>query len=194
VGGGHQRGVVVPPEPGAAFVVVEPELAFELFVVELHLPAHACQPCQPLGLGVGGQVCDPVVGRLLLPVRPFGDQPFLARRHLRTFAPPTPAIVIAPAVGSVNPGEDEPGGDRFAVGAVAEGDRLRTIGPEPADQLADRYGLAVRPRPARPASRALLLGRHREGGALLAHLRLRPDRQHVHPAWSRRSRNQVFSP
>ena len=51
-----QRGVVVPSEPGAAFVVVEPELAFELFVVELHLPAQACQACEPLGTGVGGQV------------------------------------------------------------------------------------------------------------------------------------------
>jgi hypothetical protein len=36
--------VVVPAEPGAAFVVVEAELAFELLVVELHLPAHACEP------------------------------------------------------------------------------------------------------------------------------------------------------
>ena len=33
--GGDQRGVVIPPQPGAGFVVVEAELAFELFVVEL---------------------------------------------------------------------------------------------------------------------------------------------------------------
>ena len=40
VRGGDQRGVVIPPEPGAAFVVVEAELAFELLVVELDLPAQ----------------------------------------------------------------------------------------------------------------------------------------------------------
>jgi hypothetical protein len=38
VGGGDQRGVVVPADPEAAFVVVEAELAFQLFVVELDLP------------------------------------------------------------------------------------------------------------------------------------------------------------
>src|SRR4030095_12349815 len=47
------------------------------------------------------------------------------------------------------------------------------------DELPAWWGLAAGPRPARPASRAPLLGRHREGGALLEHLRLRPDRQHV---------------
>ena len=54
VGRGDQRGVVTPAKPGAAFVVVQPELAFELLVVELHLPAHPRQPDEPLGLGVGG--------------------------------------------------------------------------------------------------------------------------------------------
>jgi hypothetical protein len=56
VGGGDQRGVVIPAEPGAAFVVVEAELAFELLVVELDLPAHAGEPGEPFGLGVGGEV------------------------------------------------------------------------------------------------------------------------------------------
>src|SRR5207244_9173648 len=48
--------------------------------------------------------------------------------------------------------EDEPGGNRLAVGAVAEGDRLRALCSEPADQLADRFGLAVRPWARRRAS------------------------------------------
>ena len=55
VRGGDQCGVVIPAEPGAAFVVVKAELAFELFVVELHLPAHAREPGEPFGLGVGGE-------------------------------------------------------------------------------------------------------------------------------------------
>ena len=51
--------------------------------------------------------------------------------------------------------------------------------PQALDQLADRLGLAVWPRPDRPASRARLLRWHREGGALLEHLRGRANRQHV---------------
>ena len=39
VGGGDQRGVVIPAQPGASFVVVQAELSFELAVVELDLPA-----------------------------------------------------------------------------------------------------------------------------------------------------------
>ena len=49
--GGHQRGVVIPTEPRAAFVVIEAKLAFELLVVELDLPAQAGEPGEPLGLG-----------------------------------------------------------------------------------------------------------------------------------------------
>ena len=56
VGGGDERGVVVPAEPGASLVVVEAELALELFVVELDLPAQPGQARELLGLGVGGQV------------------------------------------------------------------------------------------------------------------------------------------
>jgi hypothetical protein len=43
VRGGHERGVVIPAELGAAFVVVEAEFAFELFVVEFDLPAQPGQ-------------------------------------------------------------------------------------------------------------------------------------------------------
>jgi hypothetical protein len=49
-------GVVVPPEPGAAFVLVEPELAFELFVVELDRAAQPGKVGVSFGLGVGGEV------------------------------------------------------------------------------------------------------------------------------------------
>src|SRR6516164_283039 len=40
VGGGDQRGVVVPPQPGPAFVVVQAKFALELLVVQLDLPAQ----------------------------------------------------------------------------------------------------------------------------------------------------------
>src|SRR3954471_20641977 len=195
VGGGHQRGVVVPPEPGAAFVVVEPELAFELLVVELHLPAHACQPCEPLGLGVGGQVGDPVVGWLLLPGRPFGDQPFLARRHLRTFAPPTPAIVIAPAVGSVHPGEDESGGDRFAVGPSRKVTVCALCAPS--RPISSPTGTGLRSGRGRLGPRVapcFLGGTAKEVPCSNTFVLGPTDSTYSHPAWSRRSRNQVFSP
>lgn len=62
---GDQGGVVIPPEPAAPLVVVEAELALELAVVELDLPAQPGEAREALGLGVGGQVGEPVVGRLL---------------------------------------------------------------------------------------------------------------------------------
>ena len=46
---GDERGVVVEAEVAAAFVVVEPELAFELAVVELDRPAQPGEPGEPLG-------------------------------------------------------------------------------------------------------------------------------------------------
>ena len=91
VRGGHERGVVIPAEPGAAFVVIEPEFAFELFVVELDLPPQPGEAGELLGLGVGGEVGDPVVDRLLLPFGPFGDQPFLAGRDGVAFSQSFPA-------------------------------------------------------------------------------------------------------
>jgi hypothetical protein len=71
VGGGDQRGVVIPAQPGASFVA---ELSFELAVVKLDLPAQPGEASEPPGLGGRGQVGDPVVGRLGLAFGPFGDQ------------------------------------------------------------------------------------------------------------------------
>jgi hypothetical protein len=51
VGGGDERGVVIPAEVGAPLVVVEAEFALELFVVELDLPAQPRQARKLLGLG-----------------------------------------------------------------------------------------------------------------------------------------------
>ena len=45
---GDERGVVVEAEVAAAFVVVEPELAFQLAVVELDRPAQPGEPREPL--------------------------------------------------------------------------------------------------------------------------------------------------
>ena len=56
VRGGDERGVVIPAKPGAALVVVEAELALELLVVELDLPAQPRQAREPLGLCVLRQV------------------------------------------------------------------------------------------------------------------------------------------
>ena len=57
--------VVMAPQPGASFVVLQPELPFELLVVELDLP-QSCQACGWFALGVGGQVREPVADRLLV--------------------------------------------------------------------------------------------------------------------------------
>ncbi len=62
---GHERAVVVEAGIAPAFVVVEPELALELAVVELDPPAQPCEPGEPFGLAVFGEVREPVVGRLL---------------------------------------------------------------------------------------------------------------------------------
>ena len=99
--GGDQRGVVIPPQPGAAFVVVQAELAFELSVVELDLPTQPREPGEPAGLGRGREVGDPVVGRLGFAFGPLGDQPFLARRDLSSALVPTAAAVVrAPVIAS----------------------------------------------------------------------------------------------
>ena len=46
--GGDERGVVIPAEVGASFVVIEAELAFELAVVELDHPPQPGEPREPL--------------------------------------------------------------------------------------------------------------------------------------------------
>ena len=56
MGGGDKSGVVIPTQPGAAFVVVQAELAFELLVVEFDPPAQAGEPSEPLGFRLGGEV------------------------------------------------------------------------------------------------------------------------------------------
>ena len=54
--GGDERGVVMPAEVGASLVVVQAELALELFVVELDLPAQPGEARELLGLGLLGEV------------------------------------------------------------------------------------------------------------------------------------------
>ena len=123
MGGGHQSGVVVPTEPGAALVMVEPELTLELLVVELHLPAHSCQPHEPLGVGVGGQVWGS--GSSVGSSCPCGHSAISHSSRGGTSAPsapPPPSLIIAPAVRSVHAREGEVGGDSLAVRTVAEGD------------------------------------------------------------------------
>src|ERR1019366_22737 len=72
--------------------------------------------------------------------------------------------------------EDEAGADRLTVGSVAEADGLRAALTKPGDQLSERLGLAVRPR---PSAHGTALSLSFKGGAVLEHQRLRPNRQHV---------------
>ena len=66
---GDERGVVVEAEVASSFVVVEPELAFQLPVVELDRPAQAGEPGEPLVAFPFGEVGEPVVGRGVRPRR-----------------------------------------------------------------------------------------------------------------------------
>jgi hypothetical protein len=78
---GDERGVVVEAAVAAALVVVEPELAFELPVVELDCPAQAGEPREPLERLVPAEVGEPVVAGGLLALGPLDDQPLPARRQ-----------------------------------------------------------------------------------------------------------------
>ncbi len=75
MGGGDERGVVVPAEPGAAFEVVERETGFQFAVVVLDAPPdfgdrdEFLQRCR---LRQGG---EPVVGGCGCAFGPFGEQP-----------------------------------------------------------------------------------------------------------------------
>ena len=52
---GDKRGVVMEAEVASAFVVVEPEVALELAVVELDRPAQPGEPREPLPARVVGE-------------------------------------------------------------------------------------------------------------------------------------------
>jgi len=56
VRGGDQRGVVIPPQPGASFVVIESEFAFELLVVKLDLPPQPGGRASRSGLVSAGRL------------------------------------------------------------------------------------------------------------------------------------------
>jgi len=72
--------MVVEAGVASAFVVVEPQLALELAVVELDRPAQPREASEPLAARVRGQVRKPVIARRVLAFGPFDDQPFLAGR------------------------------------------------------------------------------------------------------------------
>ena len=151
--GCDQRGVVIPPRPGTAFVVVQAELAFELSVVELDLPPQPGEAGEAAGLGRAREVGDPVVGRLGLAFGPFGDQPFLARRDLLGLAPAAAAVVRAPVVRGADAHEHEPGLEVRAVRPVAKRDRFQLLFSQAGDQLTNRLGVAIGPRMVVLASR-----------------------------------------
>ena len=190
MGGGHHRGVVIPAKPGAAFVVVQAELALELLVVDsIFQRIRASLASRSGSVSAGGWRSN---------TRSVPGDPRATRRSATPRAgepgaltPPLASRIIAPPVCRVHAREDEPRADGIAVGSVAERDDLR-VAPEIADQIAERSG----PRPGRaPPRPRLASGPAPRSRCLLEHLRLRSDRQHVsQPASSSRSRSQVFSP
>ena len=139
--------------------MVEPELTLELLVVELHLPTHPCQPVSRSGSAprAGWRSSSRSAARALLATRRSAIPRAEALRRLRAIC----VVVLAPMVCGVHARKDEFRGNRLAVGAVAEGDRLRAVCPESAYQLADRLR-ARGPGGRSGASRLGLLGRHGE--------------------------------
>jgi len=135
------------------------------------LPAQPGEARQALGLDVGGQVGEPVVGRLLRALGPLGYQPLLVWRLLD--------IALVPEVPGAHAQEGEARGHRLAVGAVAEGERLPVAGAQAGDQLRDRHRLAVGAKPSRRAAARALWRRDREGGLRLKDGRLGGDGEHV---------------
>src|SRR5215471_19670925 len=73
---GDQSHMVMPPQPVAAFKVVQSQFVFQLAVVHLDAPArvsdfHQTTPAGPTQT----QLCQPVLGRPRFPFRPFDQQP-----------------------------------------------------------------------------------------------------------------------
>src|SRR5258708_24623932 len=62
---GDERAVVVEAGVASALVVIESELALQLPVVEFDRPAQAGEPGQTLAVCVGGEIGEPVVGRVV---------------------------------------------------------------------------------------------------------------------------------
>src|SRR5579864_3361926 len=73
---------MVPPGPIAAFVVVQPQFLLELLIILFDLPASFDDAHQPTQGTVFGQVAEKVFRGLLLPRRPFHQQPNLRMGRL----------------------------------------------------------------------------------------------------------------
>jgi hypothetical protein len=67
--------VVLQPAVAAAFVVIKAEALLEFAVVVLNAPAQLGELDERDQRGVGGQVRQPVLDRLVLACGPFGQQP-----------------------------------------------------------------------------------------------------------------------
>ncbi len=120
---GDQSTVMVEARIAPALVVIETKLAFQLPVVELDGPAQAGEAGQTFGLGVFGEVREPVVGWGVLPLGPLDDEPLGAGRQM----------VAQDGVGGRDPDEGEaafdllPGRGR-AAGEHLEGRRGQLVG------------------------------------------------------------------
>ena len=135
VGAGDERAVVVETGIASAFVVVEAEFSFELAVVELDRPAQLREPREALGVGVGGEVGEPVVRRCLGVWGPLDDQPLLSWR----------LVVGADRMGRNDTNEREAARDVVSRRCCAAGERLPDVGWQTLGKRPYRLGLAVGP-------------------------------------------------
>src|SRR5215813_12856493 len=71
-----ERRVMVKTSPSSSFEVTEPDLLLELLVIALDAPAQLGVVDQPTEADVVWKRREPVLGRLLLALRPFDQQPF----------------------------------------------------------------------------------------------------------------------
>src|SRR5215218_5637470 len=83
-----QGGVMVKATPAPSFVVIKPEFLLQLLVVPFDPPAQLGDADQVNQGGRRRQGRQPVLARLLLPLRPLDQQPFLGVR----LGPPVVAV------------------------------------------------------------------------------------------------------
>lgn len=74
-----KRTVMVKAHIASAFVMVKTQLPFQLPIVEFYGPAQPGQTSEMLRLFLSREIGEPEVGRGLLVLGPFHDEPFVVR-------------------------------------------------------------------------------------------------------------------
>src|SRR4051795_1505591 len=80
IGRNAQGGVMMKAAPAASFIMVEPKFLLEILIIPLNPPAQLGHVNQIDQGGRRRQGREPVLGRLLVALRPLDQQPLLRMR------------------------------------------------------------------------------------------------------------------